>query len=69
MRNVYVLLCPGAVPESKLLDIVNMLYTFKESRKDLYIPDMRDPFAKKLYATYLSYLPEDKFSYGLTMHT
>ena len=52
----------------KLLDIVNMLYTFKESRKDLYIPDMRDPFAKKLYATYLSYLPEDKFSYELTMH-
>lgn len=52
----------------KLLDIINMLYTFKESRKDLYIPDMRDPFTKKLYATYLSYLPEDKFSYELTMH-
>ena len=52
----------------KLLDIVNMLYTFKESRKDLYVPDMRDPFTKKLYATYLSYLPEDKFSYELTMH-
>lgn len=52
----------------KLLDIVNMLYTFKESRKDLYISDMRDPFSKKLYATYLSYLPEDKFSYELTMH-
>lgn len=60
-----------SVPEQyqvRLLDIVNMLYTFKESRKDLYIPDMRDPFSKKLYATYLSYLPEDKFSYGLTMH-
>lgn len=52
----------------KLLDIVNMIYTFKESRKALYIPDMRDPFSKKLYATYLSYLPEDKFSYELTMH-
>ena len=60
-----------SVPEQyqvKLLDIVNMLYTFKESRKDLYIPDMRDPFTKKLYATYLSYLPEEKFSYELTMH-
>ena len=53
----------------KLLDIVNMLYAFKESRKDLYIPDMRDPFSKKLYATYLSYLPEDKFSCELTMHS
>ena len=61
-----------SVPEQyqiKLLDIVNMLYSFKESRKDLYVPDMRDPFTKKLYATYLSYLPEDKFSYELIMHT
>lgn len=61
-----------SVPEQyqiKLLDIVNMLYSFKESRKDLYVPDMRDPFTKKLYATYLSYLPEDKFNYELTMHT
>lgn len=60
------------VPEQyqiKLLDIVNLLYSFKESRKDLYIPNMRDPFTKKLYATYLSCLPEDKFSYELTMHT
>lgn len=61
-----------SVPEQyriKLLDIVNLLYSFKESRKDLYVPDMRDPFTKKLYATYLSYLPEDKFNYELTMHT
>lgn len=61
-----------SVPEQyqiKLLDIVNQIYSFKESRKDLYIPDMKDPFTKKLYATYLSYLPEDRFSYELTMHT
>ena len=32
------------------------------------VPDQADGFAKKLYATYLSYLPEDKFSYPLTMH-
>ena len=54
--------------KAKLLDIANMLYSFKESRNDLYIPDMRDPFTKKLNATYLSNLPEDKFSYELTMH-
>lgn len=61
-----------SVPEQyriKLLDIVNIIYSFKESRKDLYVPDMRDPFTKKLYATYLSYLPEDKFRYELIMHT
>ena len=32
------------------------------------VPDQRDGFSKKLYATYLSSLPEDQFSYPLTMH-
>ena len=32
------------------------------------IPDMSDPLTKKLYATYLSYLPEDQFSYLLKMN-
>jgi UDP-2-acetamido-2,6-beta-L-arabino-hexul-4-ose reductase len=30
---------------------------------------MSDPFTKKLYATYLSFLPTDQFSYPLKMHT
>lgn len=30
---------------------------------------MDDAFTKKLYSTYLSYLPEDAFGYPLTMHT
>ena len=67
-KDGYAYYCVPEQYKVKLLDIVNMLYTFKESRKDLYIPDMRDPFTKKLYATYLSYLPEDKFNYELTMH-
>ena len=29
---------------------------------------MADEFTKKLYSTYLSYLPEDKFSYELKMN-
>ena len=33
------------------------------------VPDMtEDSFAKKLYATYLSYLPENAFSYPLKMN-
>ncbi|MEF9940578.1 MAG: capsular polysaccharide biosynthesis protein CapF, partial [Clostridium sp.] len=32
-------------------------------------PDMSDAFTKKLYATYLSYLPTDHFSYPLKMNT
>lgn len=51
-------------------EIVDLLYSFKESRKTLAVPDMTsDSFSKKLYATYLSYLPEDAFSYPLTEHT
>ncbi len=50
--------------------IVDLLYAFRESRKTLQVPDLTDgSFSKKLYSTYLSYLPTDGFSYPLTMHT
>jgi UDP-2-acetamido-2,6-beta-L-arabino-hexul-4-ose reductase len=41
---------------------------FKESRKDLSIPNMEDKLTKNLYSTYLSFLPENDFSYDLNMH-
>ena len=48
---------------------MDLLYSFKESRENLMIPNMTDgSFAKKLYSTYLSYLPTDGFSYPLLMH-
>lgn len=50
-------------------EIVDLLYTFKESRETKAVPDMTEgSLAKKLYATYLSYLPEDAFSYPLKMN-
>jgi UDP-2-acetamido-2,6-beta-L-arabino-hexul-4-ose reductase len=49
-------------------EIVDLIYSFKESRKDLQVPDLSDAFTKKLYSTYLSYLPEDQFSYLLKMN-
>jgi UDP-2-acetamido-2,6-beta-L-arabino-hexul-4-ose reductase len=49
--------------------IAELLYSFKESRENLYVPDLAEPLVKKLYSTYLSYLPTDAFSYPLTMHT
>lgn len=56
--------------EVTLGEIVNLLYSFKESRKNLMIPNMtQGSFEKKLYSTYLSYLPEDGFAYPLTMKT
>lgn len=57
------------VHEMTLGEIVDLLYSFKESRKTFVIPNMpEDSFEKKLYSTYLSYLPADSFSYPLVMH-
>lgn len=57
-------------PTYKVLlgDLVNVLKSFKESRDKLSIPELDNSLVKKLYSTYLSYLPEDQFSYELTMH-
>lgn len=50
-------------------EIVDLIYSFRKSREDRSIPDMTaNGFAKKLYSTYLSYLPADQFSYPLTMN-
>lgn len=52
----------------KLGELAELIKSFKESRNNRYVPDMGDAFTKKLYSTYLSFLPEDKLSYDLTMH-
>lgn len=52
----------------RLGTIADLLYSFKASRDERSIPDLSDPFTAKLYATYLSYLPEGMFSYPLNMN-
>ncbi|MBU3108876.1 polysaccharide biosynthesis C-terminal domain-containing protein [Clostridium gasigenes] len=49
-------------------EIVDLINSFKNSRADLMIPNMGSEITKKLYSTYLSYLPEDNFSYPLKMN-
>lgn len=50
-------------------EIVELIYSFKESRETKVVPDMIEgSLSKKLYSTYLSYLPEDAFSYPLKMN-
>lgn len=49
-------------------DLVRLLTSFKESRNDLSVPFLNDSFSKKLYSTYLSYLPEHQLSYELKMN-
>lgn len=51
-----------------LKELADMIYGFKNSRNSLVVSNQNDDFTKKLYATYLSYLPEDKFSYPLNMN-
>lgn len=56
------------IHQIKLGQIVYLLNSFKESRITLQVPDMSDSFTKKLYSTYLSYLPKAEFSYPLKMN-
>lgn len=55
--------------KATLGEIVDLLYKFAEQPKTLVIPEVPDnSFAKKLYTTYLSYLPKEKVAYPLTMN-
>ncbi len=49
-------------------EIADLLYSFKNGREKLEVINTGASFENKLYATYLSYLPEDKFSYPLKMN-
>ena len=50
-------------------EIVELLHTFKNQTSTLVVPEMPDgSFAKKLYSTYLSYLPKEKVAFPLKMN-
>ena len=50
-------------------EIVDLLYTFADQPKTLMIPEIpENSFAKKLYSTYLSYLPKEKVAFPLKMN-
>ncbi len=52
-----------------LWEIVKLLESFKAQSTTLLMPSIPNgSFAKKLYATYLSYLPKDKVSFPLKMN-
>lgn len=54
--------------EKTLGEVADLLRAFRDEPTTLAVPDQGDGFAKKLYATYLSFLPEDGFAYPLTAH-
>lgn len=45
--------------------LADLIRSFLDARHTLNIPDFSNPLVGKLYGTYLSYLPEDNFSYKL----
>ncbi len=50
-------------------EIVDLLQEFKNQPNTLVLPEMpKGSFSKKLYSTYLSYLPKEKISFPLKMN-
>lgn len=50
-------------------EIVDLIYTFKNQPESLIMPEIPlGSFGKKLYSTYLSYLPKEKVSFPLKMN-
>ena len=51
-------------------EIVDLLHTFHDQPQTLVMPEIpTGSFAKKLYSTYLSYLPKEKVAFPLKMNT
>ena len=60
--------CP-VTHKVKLGKIVELLHQFAEQPQTLMIPEIPNgSFAKKLYSTYLSYLPKEKVAFPLKMN-
>jgi len=50
-------------------ELVDTINSFKTTRSSLQVPAFDDPLIYRLYATYLSYLEESDFAYGLDIKT
>ena len=60
--------CP-VTHKATLGEIIDLLKSFAEQPKTLMIPEIPEgSFAKKLYSTYLSYLPKEKVAFPLKMN-
>lgn len=56
------------VHETTLGFIAGTIQSFPDLRASLGVPDFKDPLVSKLYSTWLSYLPAEKFMYDLNMN-
>lgn len=61
--------CP-VTHKATLGEIVDLLHTFANLSSSLMIPEIpEDSFAKRLFSTYLSYLPKEKVIFDLKMNS
>ncbi|EIF5084240.1 capsular polysaccharide biosynthesis protein CapF [Clostridium perfringens] len=61
--------CVPVTHKATLGEIVDLLYSFKKQRETLIMPEIPyNSFEKKLYSTYLTYLPKEKISFPLKMN-
>jgi UDP-2-acetamido-2,6-beta-L-arabino-hexul-4-ose reductase len=61
--------CCPITHKTTLGEIVDMIYAFAEQPKTLNIPEIpANSLAKKLYSTYLSYLPKEQVAFPLKMN-
>jgi UDP-2-acetamido-2,6-beta-L-arabino-hexul-4-ose reductase len=59
----------GPIHEATLQRIADLIYEFRDVRTSLVLPSFADPFMKKLYAAYTSYLEGENREYGLTIRS
>jgi len=57
------------VYERSLGEIVALLRRFRALRTELVLPDFSDDFVRKLYATYVSFIPVGEMEYALHQYT
>ncbi len=58
----------GLCYQISIQELADTIQGFQKAREELYIPDMNNPFTKKLYSTYLSYLPSDMLVLPIKSH-
>ncbi|MDR1925580.1 MAG: NAD-dependent epimerase/dehydratase family protein [Planctomycetaceae bacterium] len=61
----------SAIPCKKITvgELAQRIYFFRNMQETLLISDFSDRFNKQLYATYLSYVPKERWEYGTEIKT
>ena len=62
--------CSAPISYKKQLgEIAAIIQGFSKCRAELSVPNLSDPLIRKLYSTYISYLPVDSLAYPLNIHS